>query len=219
MFSTNKIGVLLCLCSVLLTLAACDTRRNPNQEQVREEMASREPKRVSQGELMAKGEAIGKAVVEKTQKTFQAALMKAISEQGISGAVEYCNLNAYALVKNFEDSLKVTITRVTDKPRNPKATLSALEREIFEAYQYAPEHATSHIQELDQESLIYNQPIPISNGACLNCHGKVGTTVAAADYRVIRSLYPQDQAVDYETGDLRGMWSIKIPKKTVVEQL
>lgn len=219
MFRIQNIKIVLVLCSVFFWFTSCDTRKGVDRESVKDEMESRKLKRISEGEMMVMGEKIGSTVLAQTQKTFQEALMKALGEKGVAGAVEYCHLNAYELVKRFEDSLGVEIKRVTNKPRNPKDTLSAFEKEVFEAYQYSPEDASAQLQELDQKTLIYNKPIMISNGACLNCHGKVGSDISEENYQRIQSLYPEDKAINYEVGDLRGMWSIKIPKKTVVDQL
>jgi hypothetical protein len=32
-------------------------------------------------------------------------------------------------------------------------------------------------------------------------------------------LYPEDKAIGHKIGDLRGMWSIRIPKKEVVKKM
>ena len=203
----------------LLTISGCGSGKRVDQESVAVERLSREIKKVTDAELMVAGETLGLKILNETQSTFQNALMTALQEQGVEGAITYCNLNAYELVRNYEDSLGIRISRVTDRPRNPADTLSAFEQEVFEAYQYAPELATAQLQELDEQTLILNKPIMITNGICLNCHGRVGTDINKAHHELIRSLYPDDQAVNYAIGDLRGMWSLKIPKKTVVDQL
>jgi len=48
---------------------------------------------------------------------------------------------------------------------------------------------------------------------CEKCHGKIGSTLKEADYASIKSLYPEDMAIGYKTGDLRGMWSISFLEK------
>ena len=56
-----------------------------------------------------------------------------------------------------------------------------------------------------KDAYTYYSPI-IMSGFCLNCHGSkefIGGT-----YEYILSLYPDDLAIDYRSGDLRGLWRI-----------
>lgn len=218
-FSTGLLPILPFIALIGFLQHSCRPRERADTEAVQEEMRSREVKKISDAELMIKGESMGLAILQETEQTFQQSLMKAVQEQGTEGAISFCNLNAYSLVRGYQDSLGVEIKRVTDRPRNPADTLSAFEKEIFEAYEFAPEMATAQLQELDENTLILTKPIIISNGVCLNCHGKTGSEISEATYRQIQSLYPQDQAVNYKIGDLRGMWSVRIPKKAVINQL
>src|SRR5690606_1450056 len=96
--------------------------------------------------------------------------------------------------------------------------LDSLEREIFEAYALVSD-AGAQLQELDEKTLIMTRPIRISNGACLNCHGEPGKQIQPADHELIQSLYPEDRATGYQLNDLRGMWSLRIPKKAVVDRI
>jgi hypothetical protein len=50
----------------------------------------------------------------------------------------------------------------------------------------------------------------IAGPVCLNCHGpteQLGTDVKA----VLETFYPNDRAIGYRLGDLRGAVSVKIP--------
>ncbi|MEQ9306593.1 MAG: DUF3365 domain-containing protein [Marinoscillum sp.] len=200
-------------------LIGCKPEKPVDRNAVKQEMESRELKRVSQADLLAKGEEIGKNVLEVTQKTFQTALTTAVSEEGISGAITYCNTNAMDIIRKLEDSLNISIKRVTDQPRNPKDSLTGIEKEIWEAYAYSPQNASTQILELDDKALIMTSPIIISSGLCLNCHGAVGNQITDENHSLIKELYPDDQATGYKVGDLRGMWSVVIPKKEVVRKL
>ena len=168
---------------------------------------------------MAKGEEIAKSALKVTAQTFQSALMTAIQEEGVPGAIEYCNTNAMEIVKKLDDSLNISIKRVTNKTRNPADSLTGIEKEIWEAYNYNPSQATAQLQEFSDTELIFTQPILIGSGVCLNCHGGVGAEVTNENYELIKTRYPNDQATGYQLGDLRGMWRLIIPKKTVVNAL
>ena len=58
--------------------------------------------------------------------------------------------------------------------------------------------------------LLFFSPITTQD-LCLKCHGKLGETLAVADYAVIKDLYPADDAIGYASGELRGIWSIAFP--------
>ena len=44
---------------------------------------------------------------------------------------------------------------------------------------------------------------------CLSCHGTPGNQLSEADYAFIKEIYPYDKAINFNSGDLRGIWSIK----------
>ena len=48
----------------------------------------------------------------------------------------------------------------------------------------------------------------LDKGLCLTCHGIVGETLLPENDEKIKTLYPEDKAVGYSEGDLRGVWSI-----------
>ncbi|XOV92676.1 MAG: DUF3365 domain-containing protein [Bacteroidota bacterium] len=199
----------------------CTPDKPQDTSAVKEEMKSRELVRVTDGELMARGNELGIEIVKVSQGTLQKALLQAIEKDGLVGAVGYCNANAYDIVKNLEDSLNVKIKRVSQKPRNPLDKPDSVESAILEAYAYdfSPTNAVNQLMELDEDNLIFTQPIAIANGLCLNCHGAAGEQVHDEVLAAIQSKYPEDKALGYSLGELRGMWSVKIPKKTVVNSL
>jgi len=53
----------------------------------------------------------------------------------------------------------------------------------------------------------------------LNCHGEPGKEISEETLQKLNELYPEDKAIGHQIGDLRGMWSIKIPKKEVVKEM
>ncbi len=207
------------ICAFFLCLIGCKPDKPVDREAVKKELEAREFKRVTEGEIMAKGEDIAKSALKVTAQTFQSALMTAIQEEGVPGAIQYCNTNAMEIVKKLEDSLNISIKRVTNKTRNPADSLTGIEKEIWEAYNYDPSQATAQLQKFSDTELIFTQPIMIGSGVCLNCHGGVGAEVTNENYELIKTLYPNDQATGYQLGDLRGMWRLIIPKKTVVNEL
>jgi hypothetical protein len=55
-----------------------------------------------------------------------------------------------------------------------------------------------------QPTLRLMKAIP-TDEVCLTCHG---THVAPSVLEKIRSLYPHDEAIGYEKGDIRGAFSV-----------
>ncbi|WP_421891957.1 Tll0287-like domain-containing protein [Marinoscillum sp.] len=202
-----------------LCIYSCTPKKPVDREGFRQEKAARELKRIAPADLMQKGEQLGEEILSATASAYLNTLKRAIVENGISGAIGFCQLSASGIASDLQDSLGVTISRVTDKPRNPVNTLSASDKAIWEAYEYVPENLDGQIQEYDTENLIYTKPITIGSTLCLNCHGRAGSDITPENYSLIKSQYPDDQAINYEVGDFRGMWRILLPKKAVVSKL
>jgi hypothetical protein len=202
-----------------LCIYSCTPKKPVDREGFRQEKAARELKRIVPADLMLKGEELGEEILSATASAYLNTLKRAIVENGISGAIDFCQLSASGIAAGLQDSLGVTITRVTDKPRNPANMLSESDKAIWEAYAYMPENLNGQIQEYDAESLIYTKPITIGSTLCLNCHGQVGSDITPENYSLIKSRYPNDEAVNYEVGNFRGMWRIIIPKKAIVSKL
>ncbi len=149
-------------------------------------------------------------------------LKMALQESGPKGAIEFCNVQAYPLVDSVQDNMDVTIRRTSLKVRNPDNEPGQLEKQILEAYHYNIEQGmdlNANVQGTEDGYLLYTQPIVIENSLCLNCHGKIGETVSQDTYQLIKELYPADSATGFERGSLRGMWSIKMAPKEIIEQL
>lgn len=207
---------------VFLFLHGCNTNQKIDREAIKDEMKNREIKRVTSSEITEKALVMGNSIADAAQKKLQQNLLAAINENGIPGALEFCNANALTLVKDLEDSLGVEIYRVSTKFRNPKDEPDSLEALMLDAYAYNVENEIQlepSIQEVGEEVLLYTKPIKVGNPLCLQCHGKIGDEILNENYDVISSFYPEDKAHGYALGELRGMWSIRIPKKSVVLSL
>jgi hypothetical protein len=207
---------------LFLFVQGCDTNKPIDREAVKEEMKSRELKKVSDSEIMEKGKEIGISIAQAAQKELQKNLLNAIQENGVEGAISFCNANALDIVKGLEDSMGVKVFRVSQKYRNPVDEPDSIEALILDAYHYNVENELKlepSVQEENSETLLFTQPIVINNPLCLNCHGKIGSEITESTYDTINYFYPKDKAVNYELGQLRGMWSIRIPKKEIVNLL
>ena len=156
---------------------------------------------------------IGGAASAKLMQSLKGALAKAIADSGISGAIRVCSDQALAITAEIDaqsDSI-TDIRRITDRFRNPhnapdQADLDALA--FFRGYQTEHDGLPAYHIVRSAGELRYYQPLVIQP-LCLNCHGKSGSmddqTIAA-----INRLYPEDMAVGYDLGDLRGLVRVTI---------
>ena len=155
----------------------------------------------------------GMEIAMGTFKALSGQLKAAMQEGGVQHAVQYCNTVAYPLVDSLSGTYGATIRRASNKARNPKDEPTELEATVINAYQNDLNQGTPlkpHIQQLASGEIAFFAPITTQD-LCLKCHGKLGETLAVADYAVIKDLYPADDAIGYASGELRGVWSIAFP--------
>lgn len=152
----------------------------------------------------------GKAIATATFAELSGQLQAAMQEGGVPHAVRYCNTVAYPLVDSLSDVHGADIRRTSLLIRNPKDAPTPREREQLEAYASAKKAGNPLqpvVKAVSAEEIAFYAPISMQP-LCLKCHGQLGETLAEADYAVIKEKYPADEAIGYQAGDLRGMWSI-----------
>lgn len=131
----------------------------------------------------------------------------AIQKGGTEYAVEFCNLEAMPLTDSISQKFDVKIQRLTDKNRNPKNAISS--ESDATAWGKIKTDKTDFISQNKQGDIYYYKPIMMGMPACIQCHGN-RNNISEKTLELIDLKYPDDQAVDYELGDLRGMWKIKM---------
>ena len=184
-----------------------------------DELRNREIKQVTEFEILEKAKEIGADIASKSQLELSANLKRVVQTEGISSAIEYCNINAYPLLDSLEKSYDVSIKRVSYRNRNPKNQPDSLENALLESYAYSLKDEISindNVQKVSQDELLFTRPIIVSSGLCLNCHGNEGNGMNEEVLNKLDELYPEDKARNHELGDLRGMWSIRMRTKDVV---
>ena len=135
-------------------------------------------------------------------------LMHAIKTKGTAGALEFCNTRAIPLTDSMAKAQGVSISRVSDKPRNPNNEANghlAEQLELYKASLNAGETIEPCIVSIGSKAY-YTIPI-MTNGMCLQCHG---TEQINAETRAkLNALYPTDKATGYDVDQLRGMWVVE----------
>ena len=105
---------------------------------------------------------------------------------------------------------RTTIRTVSNRPRNLANKANTLEMNIIDFFNKNPKE-DSYFKVEDNFTFYYAQPLYITK-SCLKCHGKKENTI-----KTVREQY--NTAYDYEIGDLRGIISIKISKKNIIENI
>lgn len=209
---------------LIILLAACDTgsQRSFNREALQEEMRNREPKKLSEAQIIAEAYRQGEEIAESTQQQLMARLKESINQGGTTNALQYCNIQALSLTDSASRNHQVLIKRTSLKLRNPKNAPTELEQQLLEAYQYNADQnlpLEANVQRIGNDYLLYTKPITIGSALCLQCHGQPEKDIEQETLQLINRLYPNDQARSYQMGDFRGIWSIKIPQKKIVNAL
>ncbi|MCG8310068.1 MAG: DUF3365 domain-containing protein [Cytophagales bacterium] len=201
--------------------SSCTGDKKLNNEAVRKEIENRKIKKITEAEIMTKVHEIGHSIALETKKTLSKNLRAALGHGGIEHAIGFCNLNAMPLIDSLNRVFDAEIRRVTLKARNPDDLPDPVEKKILEAYAYQWQDSvplSSNVQPVD-ENYLFTKPILIDNALCLSCHGVLGEGLTEATNGIIKSKYPADRATGYRIGDFRGMWSILLSKKKVVQAM
>jgi len=213
------------LSAILLfpVLLACESEKKINREIIEEINKLSEVKKVNEADMISFAMKWGDEISIEAQQNLISTLQKAIADHGISGAVEFCQAEALPITHEVGKKHKVTVKRVSLQPRNQANTPSDVEKNLLEAYSYNVENNIENkpnIQKIDAgETLLYTKAITIPGGLCLNCHGEPGKEITGETLTKIETLYPEGQGTGYKVGDLRGMWSISLPKTEVIKNM
>ena len=145
----------------------------------------------------------GDQLVLQTFDTLRNSLLTAIGEQGFAHAVQFCNEKAYPLTGSYA-SEELIIRRASTRSRNPSNKPDSLEMTVFSEFQ-SNGPGTKIIR--TKGEVHYIKPI-MMQAMCLNCHGSPDLDIKPETWAAIQRNYPQDKAIGYAEGDLRGIWHI-----------
>ncbi|EED35925.1 conserved hypothetical protein [Luminiphilus syltensis NOR5-1B] len=154
----------------------------------------------------------GKAIAADTGNALGAKLIEALGVGGPTHAIDFCNLNAESITQSIAEKHRVGVRRVSDKPRNPNNAASESELDYINASKALLAKGEAPAPWILEQPHSITGYYPIVAGAmCLQCHGTPGKDVSAATAALLNQLYPEDQALGYSAGDLRGVFVITMP--------
>ncbi len=144
----------------------------------------------------------------KAQQAFFGALIqeltKALHEGGPTQAIAVCSTKAPEIAQAISSEHSLQIGRTSDKLRNPTNTKPLWARMFTE-----PDPKARNLMINNAGDLAVLSPITLSE-TCLQCHGSE-SQITPQTRATLNTLYPNDQAIGYQPGDLRGWFTIKVP--------
>lgn len=146
-----------------------------------------------------------------------AVLQEEIARGGPEGAIAACRDQAPALARAASEQTGWTVRRVSLRNRNPKAVPDAWERAALEDFDRRAAAGEPPAQ-LERVEVVndggrrlqrYMRALPTQD-LCVQCHGtpdRISPAVAAK----LTQIYPQDRAVGYRVGQIRGAITLYRP--------
>ncbi|HKJ06046.1 MAG TPA: DUF3365 domain-containing protein [Flavobacteriaceae bacterium] len=157
-------------------------------------------------EYIKKGNTITKAAF----KQLSSQLIEQMQQGGPQQAIPFCNVEAAPIVSKLSEKYNVAIKRTSLKLRNPNNKPTSREAEVLSTFENLASNneIIQPIVEKDAENNIhYYAPIKMQ-GKCLVCHGVKNETLNVKTDSLLKTFYPEDLAIGYKEGDLRGIWSL-----------
>jgi len=142
-------------------------------------------------------------------------LKEQLASSGVKGAMVVCEQVAPAMAKASSNS-QIVVTRVSLKNRNPTIGVpdswEVKKLESFDRLQLegkpVNEMEVAEITTVDGKELMrYMKAIP-TQAMCLQCHGNA-VDIKPSIKALLQQIYPNDQAIGYKVGQVRGAVSIK----------
>jgi hypothetical protein len=142
-------------------------------------------------------------------------LNEEIAKGGPESAIAVCRDKAPQLAKAASDESGWSVRRVSLKNRNPKAVPDAWERAALEDFDRRAAAGESPATLEKAEVVVvegartyrYMRALPVQP-LCLACHGEPAQMSLAVKEK-LKTLYPDDKAVGYAPGQIRGAMTIR----------
>lgn len=150
---------------------------------------------------------LGDSISMEMQNVLLQNVAGAIQQGGTDYAVEFCNLNALPITDSVARKYQTHIQRLSDRNRNPANAIGSKTDSL--AWQKIKADNTDFVTQDEEGEVYYYKPIITAMPTCIKCHGGK-KDISESTQKLIAEKYPNDKAVDYKLGDLRGMWKIKM---------
>ncbi len=129
-------------------------------------------------------------------------VMEVAQDEGFDAAVDVCHDEAIPLTEEVGEEYEVEIGRIADRLRNQENVGHDWVWSMVEEADGEPHYAAN-----DEFRAV--KPIELAQ-PCTNCHGETDE-LAEGVPELLDEHYPEDQAIGYDVGDLRGWVWVEVP--------
>lgn len=142
------------------------------------------------------------------QSELQMKLSTALGEVGPVGAIGVCQSAAPAIGARLSDDSGFTVGRIARRNRNEGNGISPDLEPLYSELEASPMQNGSprSVHGTVGERLVYLRAIPMQEQPCSTCHG---SNIDPALLEVISQVYPEDRAVGFKPGELRGAFLVE----------
>lgn len=175
-------------------------------------LASLQAKALTQNEVVTKAD----ASAMKLLKTLGKNMKQNMKKGGPLQALDFCSNQAYTLTQKVNNELdaNIKVKRVSTQNRSPLNKPLPEEAKVLEdlhKLQKEGKKLPKYILTKEKDgSYKYYKPLLISKKVCLKCHGNLSESKLKSE---IHKRYPNDKAMGYKMGDLRGAVVVEIKSK------
>jgi len=152
-----------------------------------------------------------RSAIERFQTALKAELMSAMKSSGPRAAIAICNEKAPEIAAATSNDLGLKIGRTSHKLRNKNNAPDEWEKAVLEKFlklkDQGSDFAALEDHLIQGDMFRYMKAIPTKD-ICAICHGQ---DISPSLYEQIIALYPDDQAIGFNDGDIRGAFSVSIP--------
>lgn len=158
---------------------------------------------------------IGFEVSNDLIKVLGSELKAALEEGDVEKAIKTCNIKALPLTAEVASNYNVQLKRVSEKYRNAANKPTSIDLQVLDYFKSQLEKENDHtyflvtVEEQEGKNIYTYHHALFTNELCLQCHGNASDFSDEIRNR-LDELYPNDLAVGYELGDLRGMIKVMI---------
>jgi len=200
---------ILWISALVLTLFAC---QNNNKKEAAKEPQQEAKTNTDKPAFDHKAYKMkGMIIAKNTFKVFKSNIQKVAAKDGLPGVVNFCHDNAMKLTDSLGKLHHVVIKRTSHKLRNPNNKPDIDGEAVLNEYlRLQEEHKPMEpVVMKDADGYVhFYAPIKLKE-ECLKCHGTPGKEIPEQIYKLIKSKYPNDKAIGFKAGELRGIWDIK----------
>jgi hypothetical protein len=145
-------------------------------------------------------------------------LKAALGLGGPHNALQICNIRAQAITDSLSARLGIKMRRVSERFRNPVDAPDEIELPILRRFADESDLVETLLVRGREGETTYHylRAIRINKAVCIKCHGK-REKLSDEVMEALAALYPEDLATGYTFGDLRGAFSVLIPRAALVE--